>query len=70
MNKLLTTEETAELLNCTKSFLEKDRWAGARIPFIKIGGRMVRYRLEDIEEFTKNNLRVSTSDEGQGGKNE
>jgi hypothetical protein len=35
--KLLTTKETAELLGVSMAFLERDRWAGARIPFVKVG---------------------------------
>ncbi len=47
--KLLKTKETAEILNVSEAFLERDRWAGARIPFIKVGARAIRYRLQDID---------------------
>lgn len=47
INRLITTEEAADYLGVSKAFLEKDRWAGARIPFVKID-RAVRYRVEDI----------------------
>lgn len=40
---LLTTAEAASFLGVSKAFLERDRWAGARIPFIQIGSRTVRY---------------------------
>lgn len=63
--QLLTTAETAELLGISKAFLERDRWAGARIPFIKVGARAVRYRLADLEDYLARQLRVSTSDPGQ-----
>lgn len=63
--KLLTTAETAELLGISKAFLERDRWAGARIPFIKVGARAVRYRLPDVEDYLARQLRVSTSDPGR-----
>lgn len=63
--KLLTTAETAELLGISKAFLERDRWAGARIPFIKVGARAVRYRLADVEDYLARQLRVSTSDPGR-----
>lgn len=36
-NQLLNTREAAQLLGVSMAFLERDRWAGARIPFIKIG---------------------------------
>lgn len=40
---LLTTREAAALLGMSESFLERDRYKGARIPFIRVGGRAVRY---------------------------
>ncbi|MFC1376579.1 MAG: DNA-binding protein, partial [gamma proteobacterium symbiont of Ctena orbiculata] len=27
------------------------RWAGARIPFVKIGARAVRYRADDLNAY-------------------
>ena len=50
-NTLLTTVEAADFLAVSVAFLERDRWAGARIPFIRVGSRAVRYRLEDLEQF-------------------
>jgi hypothetical protein len=48
MQNLLNTKQTAKLLNVSEAWLERDRWAGARIPFIKIGARAVRYDLLDF----------------------
>ncbi len=28
-----------------------DRWAGAKIPFVKIGSRAVRYLRADLEDY-------------------
>lgn len=64
-NKLLTTIEAAGYLNLSKAFLERDRWAGAKVPFIKIGERAVRYRLDDLEKFVQSRVRLSTSDMGK-----
>jgi hypothetical protein len=64
-NKLLTTIEAAGYLNLSKAFLERDRWAGAKVPFIKIGERAVRYRLDDLEKFVQSRMRLSTSDMGK-----
>lgn len=50
-NKLLKTAEAAKYLSVSKAFLERDRWAGAKVPFIKIGSRAVRYRLQDLEAY-------------------
>lgn len=60
--KLLSTKETAEILCVSEAFLERDRWAGARIPFIKVGARAIRYRMQDIEKYIEENLCYSTSE--------
>ena len=66
MSKLFNTTEAAKYLDVSRAFLERDRWAGARIPFIKVGSRAVRYRLSDLEAYVDRQTRQSTSD--QGGK--
>lgn len=65
MNKsLLNTAEAANILGVSKAFLERDRWAGARIPFIKVGSRAVRYRSSDLDAYIESKIRRSTSDPG------
>ncbi|WP_226597965.1 helix-turn-helix transcriptional regulator [Marinobacter nauticus] len=61
-DKLLTTKDAAEYLGVSKAFLERDRWAGARVQFIKVGGRAVRYRLSDLEQYIERQIRHSTSE--------
>lgn len=51
MQKLLTTEEAAEFLGMSPQFLERDRWKGATIPFVRVGNRSIRYRFEDLENY-------------------
>ncbi len=63
-NRLLNTTEAARLLGVSKAFLERDRWAGARIPFIRVGTRAVRYRESDLTAFVEARLRRSTSEQG------
>lgn len=63
--KLLKTPEAALYLGLSKAFLERDRWAGAKVPFIKISTRAVRYRLQDLENYIDSRIRKSTSDSGQ-----
>lgn len=36
--ELINTREAARLLSVSRAFLERDRWAGPTIPFIRIGG--------------------------------
>ncbi|MFV2044147.1 MAG: helix-turn-helix transcriptional regulator [Anaerolineales bacterium] len=61
---LLCTKEAARYLSVSKAFLERDRWAGARIPFVKIGSRAVRYRRADLDAYIERQIRMSTSDRG------
>ena len=53
--QLLSTPQAAKFLNVSIAFLERDRWAGARIPFVKVGSRAVRYRLDDLENYINSN---------------
>ena len=62
--QLLTTKQAASYLSVSAAFLERDRWAGARIPFLKIGSRTVRYRRMDLDSYLNTRLRKSTSDKG------
>lgn len=61
---LLTTAQAAHYLCVSKAFLERDRWAGARVPFIRIGSRTVRYRRTDLDAYIEHRVRRSTSDGG------
>ncbi|WP_240339370.1 helix-turn-helix domain-containing protein [Marinobacter sp. BW6] len=60
-DRLLNTKEAAQFLGVSKAFLERDRWAGARVPFIKVGSRAVRYRLSDLNDYIEKQVRLSTS---------
>jgi predicted DNA-binding transcriptional regulator AlpA len=57
--QLLSTPQAAKFLNVSIAFLERDRWAGARVPFVKIGSRAVRYRLADLEAYICSNRQQS-----------
>jgi len=60
--QLLNTQQAASYLGVSKAFLERDRWAGARVPFIKIGSRAVRYRATDLEAYIESRIKHSTSE--------
>ena len=62
--RLLNTSEAAQFLGVSKAFLERDRWAGARIPFVRVGDRAVRYQLSELEAYIVDQVRHSTSDRG------
>ena len=59
---LLSTKEAARYLAVSEAFLERDRWAGARIPFVRIGSRAIRYELSALNAYVKASIRKSTSD--------
>lgn len=40
----------AAIRGCSLSTIERDRWLGGGIPFIKMG-RLVRYRKSDIQQW-------------------
>lgn len=61
---LLNTTQAAAYIGMSKAFLERDRWAGARVPFIKVGSRAVRYRLSDLDAYLDSQVRRSTCDQG------
>ena len=52
---LLTTRQAADALGVSPAFLARDRWLGARIPFVRVGPRSVRYRAADLEDFIRAN---------------
>lgn len=60
-NNLLTTKQAANILGVSAAFLERDRWAGAKVPFVRVGARAIRYRHEDLDSFVQSRVHLSTS---------
>ena len=58
---LFNQNTIAHVRDCSTATLERDRWAGARIPYIQIGSRAVRYRMSDLMSFIESRMRLSTS---------
>ncbi|MDH5633991.1 MAG: helix-turn-helix domain-containing protein [Gammaproteobacteria bacterium] len=65
--RLLNTQQAAQYLGVSKAFLERDRWAGARIPFVRIGSRSVRYTQEALDKYIAGQVRMNTCDLKAGG---
>ena len=61
--QLLRADEAAKLLQVAAKSLEEMRRVGDVPPFVRIG-RSVRYRLDDLDDFSKRRRRRSTSDRG------
>lgn len=56
----------AALLDCSLATIERDRWAGTGIPFVKIG-RLVRYRKSDIKEWLNKHKSVNSTSQVEEG---
>ncbi len=57
MDKLLTTKEAARILGVSEAFLERDRWAGAKVPYVRVGARGVRYQPSALKTYIKSRIR-------------
>ena len=62
---MLTTVEAAQYCGLSPRTLEKRRTKQAGPRFVKLG-RLVKYRLRDLEEWIAQSVRISTSDRGDG----
>ena len=58
--KHLNQIDLAARWNISHRTLERWRWTGEGPRFVKLGGRVV-YRLEDIEEYEREQIRASTA---------
>ena len=49
--RLVGQKEAAEYLGLSEATLERDRWRGGDIPFVRVGPRSIRYSLDQLEEY-------------------
>jgi len=62
---LFNQQTIAAVLSCSTQLLERNRWSGGGVPYMKIG-RKVLYRKSDVLDFLKQQkVYRSTRDEGQ-----
>jgi len=57
---LLDTKQVAEWLGVQRNLLEQWRHRGQGPAFIKTGGKLVRYRREDVEAWIEVQLRTTS----------
>lgn len=62
--KHLNQIDLAARWNISHRTLERWRWTGEGPRFVKLGGRVV-YRLKDIEDYEREQIRASTTDKAQ-----
>jgi len=48
---LIKQDEAASYLGLSEATLERDRWRGGDIPYVKVGPRAIRYDLEQLDEY-------------------
>ena len=51
--KLVGQKEASEYLGLSEATLERDRWRGGDIPFVRVGPRSIRYSLDQLEEYVQ-----------------
>lgn len=64
LERLLTENEAARLLNLTPRALQAWRLRGGGPLFVRISGRAIRYRPSDLRAWIEQRIRASTSDPG------
>lgn len=63
-DQLFDERRTAAFLSVAPKTLRQWRTRGGdMLPYVKLGGKLVRYRRADIEAFIRAGIRRSTSDE-------
>ncbi|MGQ3887965.1 helix-turn-helix domain-containing protein [Legionella sp. CNM-1927-20] len=65
LSALFNQQTIAAVLSCSTQLLERNRWAGSGVPYLKIGGRIL-YRKSDVLEFLQQQrVYCSTTHQGQ-----
>ena len=49
--RLIKQSEAATYLGLSEATLERDRWRGGDIPFVRIGLRSIRYDMEQLDQY-------------------
>lgn len=60
----LTSMQLSQRWCISSSTLERWRWLGVGLPYIKVGGR-IRYRLADIKAYEQKELRLAPIKTGE-----
>ena len=60
-SEFLTTEQVARWLQVSEASLVQDRRRKIGIPYVRFGGRRIRYRRQDVLDY----IEANTTAEGQ-----
>jgi len=52
--RLVGQKDASEYLDLSEATLERDRWRGGDIPYVRVGPRAIRYDLKQLDEYIKN----------------
>ena len=61
---LFSQDTVAAIRDCSLATIERDRWIGVGVPFIKLG-RLVRYRKSDIRSWVEKHKTFQSTTEMQ-----
>ena len=61
-SRLIKQSEAASYLGLSEATLERDRWRGGDIPYIRVGPRAIRYDLEQLDEYIDRNTVKNSSE--------
>lgn len=64
---LFSQETVAAIRDCSVATLERDRWIGIGVPFIKMG-HSVRYRKSEIRAWLENHVPVQSTSQAMQSK--
>jgi hypothetical protein len=57
-------ETVAAIRNCSLATIERDRWVGSGVPFVKMG-RLVRYSKKEIRAWLDNHIAFQSTTQAQ-----
>jgi hypothetical protein len=60
--ELMTPPEVAAYLRITVAALSQDRYLGKGVPFIRYGGKRIRYLRQDVLDYLAANRATRTDD--------
>ena len=49
--RLIGQKEAADYLDLSEATLERDRWRGGEIPYIRVGPRSIKYDLNELDIY-------------------
>jgi len=63
---LIKQSEAASYLGLSEATLERDRWRGGEIPYIRVGPRAIRYDLTQLDTYLESKTVRSEVDDKIG----